>query len=152
KDNFVPVKIRNFYRFESLPYDAFLELSETKFVKIINRGDLYTEADIQKYIMRGVKFIYLEKDEHLTYLITMSNNLIGALQHKHPFAEMLSYQIKAASVIHEHIRTIGITTYIVDLTNIVIQRSILHFKEIDNLRDFLSMFPFVLRDSAERAL
>ncbi|EQC49768.1 hypothetical protein, partial [Bacteriovorax sp. DB6_IX] len=49
REELLPMKLRNFYLFDSLPYDVYLELTQTKFIKIISANKRYSHSDINAY-------------------------------------------------------------------------------------------------------
>lgn len=61
------VRISYFLRGNKALCDIYIKLNETKYVKIINGGDFYKKSDIDKYINKSQKFLYLMKDDFETF-------------------------------------------------------------------------------------
>jgi response regulator RpfG family c-di-GMP phosphodiesterase len=76
REDLHPMRLRNFYLFDQLPYDVYLELTSTKFGKVITKNKFYTHQLIQNYSKKGIKYLYLKKDEHLKFLDTSIKNLL----------------------------------------------------------------------------
>ena len=58
KDDLQQMRLRNFYLFDQLPYEVYIELTLTKFGKIISKNKNYSHQLLQKYSRRNVKYLY----------------------------------------------------------------------------------------------
>ena len=153
KDDCLPMKVRNFYRFKKVPYDVYLELSTTKFVKIINKNEAYTEGMIQRYISKKVRFFYLEKKDHLQFLERSLLSLLKIL-HTPKIAKesILAAQISSVAIIHEYIRTIGVCDKIILLTKKLIEKTFRVYRDVRTLPELIKIFPFRDHDLSEQAV
>jgi response regulator RpfG family c-di-GMP phosphodiesterase len=61
-EKYVKVRIPYFYRCNKVLSDIYAKVSDDKYVKVMNKGDLYHKKDIDKYKERGANYLYL-KDE-----------------------------------------------------------------------------------------
>lgn len=153
KDELLPMKIRNFYLFESLPYDVYLELTSTKFVKIISPNKKYTHSEINLYAKRNVKFLYLKKNEYLKFLedgIEKLNTIFET--QKLSYQKIVLNQIRAVLLIHQYVQTVGVSESITKLIDNVIHLTrdvILEHKKFKNI---LALFPASGSDMAEQAI
>ncbi|MCK5883829.1 MAG: hypothetical protein KAG61_09085 [Bacteriovoracaceae bacterium] len=153
RESCLPVKVRNFYRFKKVPYDVYLELSETKFTKIINKNEPYNEGLIQKYIQKKVRFFYLEKKDHLQFLEKSLVSLLKILHTPRIAKEsVLSAQISSVAIIHEYIRTIGVSDHIILLTKKLIDKTFRVYRDCRDLINVLKIYPFQDRDLSEQAV
>ncbi len=153
KDSCLPVKVRNFYRFKKVPYDVYLELSDTKFVKIINKNETFPEGLIQKYIRKKVRFFYLEKKDHLQFLERSLVSLLKILHTPKIAREsVLAAQISSVAIIHEYVRTIGVSDHIILLTKKLIDKTFRVYRDSRDLINILKIFPFRDRDLSEQAV
>ena len=59
---YVGVKIKRFLNFNTLCCDAFIKLSEKKYLKLINENDLYDKDHIDKYINKKILYLYIKID------------------------------------------------------------------------------------------
>ena len=154
RDQFLSVKLRNFYLFEDCPYDVFIELTKTKFVKAISKNKGYTESTIQDFQRRNIKFLYLQKDEHLNFLERSIEKVIQTLKTKNTNPKVLiQTQIAAALIIHQYLRDVGISESVISLTEEVINTIPKIFDSLDDdLMAVLSAFPMEQGDLAEQAI
>src|SRR5690606_6253239 len=65
ENEFMPLKLRNLYLFNKIPYDCYIELTKTKYIKVFAKDRPYTQGAIQDLTRRNIKLLYLKKDEHL---------------------------------------------------------------------------------------
>lgn len=152
KEDYLPLKIKNFYRFKSLPCDGFLELSGTKFIRIINKDEVYGEALVQKYSKKKIKYFWLEKNEYVSFLGDMIADLTARLEQKNGPLDTIALQIQATSIIHEHIRTLGVSDGVIVLTKKIISTVIKNYKRFPRMRELLLGYPLKTADSAERSI
>jgi HD-GYP domain-containing protein (c-di-GMP phosphodiesterase class II) len=118
KDDLHKMRLRNFYLFESLPYDVYLELTPTKYGKVISKNKNYSHQVIQNYSRKNIKYLYLRKDEHLKFLDTSVKNLLKIYEAK--LTERKKYlmlHLKTIFFIHQFIKTLSVSDEVVKLTN-----------------------------------
>lgn len=153
KEQLLPMKIRNFYLFNSIPYDVFLELTSIKYVRVISAGRPYTEADINTLSRRNIRYLYLKKDEYLKFLEDSVAQLTVKFAKKiKPMSDALQYQIKATMVIQQYLRTVGVTESIIELCAKVIESIGATYDGAEKFKQILAAFPFETRDFAEQSL
>lgn len=154
RSELVATKIKNFFLYNTLPYDAYLEISETKFAKYISKDVPYNASLIEDLIKRKVKHLHLRKDDQLKML----ESALGLLSKFFVEAQskeieiVLQKQVLAVSLIHQYVAVIGITESIIKLTHEVIRTASECFFKLKNLNDFLARFPYKTRDSAEQSV
>lgn len=154
KENFMPVKIRNLYRFDKIPYDAYMEISDNKFMRVLERNVEYNEKLISKFIKRGVKRLYFEKKDQIKFLTTATINLIQFFDssQKVPIHKILRAQIRACGIIHEYIRSLGLSDEIHQLTRKLLESIYSTYNDLRDFRSFLVQFPIEVRDIPEKSI
>lgn len=60
---YVPVSVKYFLRTNSVPTEVFLKLNDDKFIKLINRHEMYESNLIKKYTDKGIKYLFIPKDQ-----------------------------------------------------------------------------------------
>ncbi len=50
--------------------DTYVKLSDSKFVKVIHRGDTFTISQIESYLDRDINYLYINKDDIEEYVIS----------------------------------------------------------------------------------
>lgn len=132
RDDLHKMRLRNFYLFEQIPYDVYLELTPTKFGKIITKNKTYSHQLIQTYSRKNVKHLYLRKDEYLKFLDTTIKNLLKIYDVK--LSDRKKYiilHLKTIFIIHQFLKTVSVSDDVIKLTHLFIDstREIVKSKE-----------------------
>lgn len=118
RDDLHKMRLRNFYLFEQVPYDVYIELTPTKFGKVISKDRPFTHQLIQNYSRKNIKYLYLRKDEHLKFLDTSIKNLLKIYEGKlSDRKKYITLHIKTIFFIHQFIKTLSVSEEVIKLTN-----------------------------------
>jgi response regulator RpfG family c-di-GMP phosphodiesterase len=139
KEDLHPMRIRNFYLFEQLPYDVYMELTATKFGKVISKNKFYTHQLIQNYSKKGVRYLYLKKDDHLKFLDTSIKNLLKIYGNKlSDKKKYLILHLKTAYFIRQFIKAASVSDEISKLTHSFVDSVSDIVRNYDNLSELLN--------------
>ena len=153
KDELLPMKLRSFYLFNKLPYDVFVELTSTKYVKVISAGKKYLHSDINAYAKKRVKHLYLRKNEYLKFLEdSIEALMIQYESNKSNSNKVMANQIRSALVIQQYVRSVGVTENITKLVDRTILASRNVTLEHKRFKSILKVFPTDKLDLAEQAI
>ncbi len=126
REDLFKMRLRNFYLFHQMPFDVFLELTSTKFAKIISKDKTYSHRLIQDYSRKNIKHLYLKRDDHLKFLDTSIKKLLTIYESKLiDRSKILSLHLQSIFFIHQFIKALSVSDDIVTLTR----------KLIDSLQD-----------------
>lgn len=75
------ISIGPLIRFEELPEDVFIRLSETKLVKLFRQGDKIDQQDVEKYTKKGVKGLYIQRLAYL-WMVKQIDKIIPSVDEK----------------------------------------------------------------------
>lgn len=67
-DDFKSVPISTLLSGCEIPFHIYLKMSDTKFIKIAYSGEDISESRLESYKNRGVKSLYLQKEDHSKFL------------------------------------------------------------------------------------
>lgn len=141
RDDLHKMRLRNFYLFEQMPYDVYLELTPTKFGKVITKNKIYSHQLIQNYSRKNIKNLFLRKDEHLKFLDTSIKNLIKIYEAKlSDRSKYVTLHLKTIFFIHQFIKTLSVSDEIIKLTHLFISSVHEVVKSHDNMSDLLEQF------------
>ena len=153
KEELLPMKLRGFYLFNKLPYDVFIELTSTKYVKIITANKKYLHSEINAYAKKRIKHLYLRKNEYLQFLEDSIEALMIQYDSiKQSSNKVIANQIKSALVIQQYIRSVGVTENITKLVDRTILSSRNIMLEHKRFKSILKVFPSERLDIAEQAI
>jgi response regulator RpfG family c-di-GMP phosphodiesterase len=154
REELLPMKLRNFYLFDSLPYDVYLELTQTKFIKIISANKRYSHSDINSYAKKNVKVLYLQKNEYLKFLEDGIEKLLTIFNTppKLSTKKIIANQIRSVLIIHQYVQTVGVSENLIKLCDRVISISREVTLEHKKFKNILGFFPKAHSDLAEQAV
>ena len=138
RDDLHPMRLRNFYLFESVPYDVYIELTATKFGKVISKDKFYSHQVIQNYSRKNVKYLYLRKDEHLNFLDSSIKNLLKIYKAK--FTDRKKYlvlHLKSAFFMHQFIQALSVSDEVNKLAHCFIESVSGLVKATENFSELL---------------
>lgn len=138
RDDLHPMRIRNFYLFDQLPYDVYVELTQTKYGKVISKDKHYTQHIIQSYSIRKIKYLYLKKDEHLKFLDVSIKNLVKIYQSKlTDRKKYITLHLKTAYFIHQFIKSASVSEEVNKVIHLYIESVSSVVKSSENFTELL---------------
>ncbi len=153
REELLPMRVRNFYMFKVVPYDVYLELTQTKFIKIIKRNQPYTHAKIQSYAKKNIKNLYLGKNDFIRMLEDGIEKVTEGLSQKNAsLKSIFGNQIRAALIIQQYIRAIGVSDDIQALCSLIIETTDKTIRRYESPTEVISKIPFNTCDFAEQAI
>lgn len=135
---YTPVRIRNFTRFNSLPCEVFIKLSEDKFLKLINANDIYSSEVINKYIEKKVAFLFVRSNDYQVLADTGIRTLLELYDRKPKGEDIQKLQLMAIEDLHHKIAEFNVDQEVVQLTKKTVETSIDVIKRFRNVADLLS--------------
>lgn len=142
RDDLHPMRLRNFYLFEQVPYDVYIELTATKFGKVISKDKFYSHQIIQNYSRKNIKYLYLRKDEHLKFLDTSIKNLLKIYDAKlSDRKKYLMLHLKSAFFMHQFIKAASVSDEVNKLAHHFIEsvsNLVRSYEHISDLLDSIS--------------
>ncbi len=153
-EEFLPLKLRNFYLYQQVPFDVYVELTKTKFIKAISANKPYTQSQIQDFQKRNIKYLYLEKNEHLNFLENSINKIKKSLKlipQEDP-KKRIQTIIAGVLVAHQYIKDVGVADNLKEFIDILIDNISKSLKAYSNLENLLLEFPMEHGDIAEQAV
>lgn len=124
---FQPIRIAYFFRYNKSLVDVFLSI-DNRFIKIINRDDFYEKKDIDKYIHKNVKYLYVRHGD-----IDVFTDRVGRkqfLQYDESLEPILPGELAAKIhfVLRDIIQSVGVDENVIELCEV-------YFDEVDKVDD-----------------
>jgi hypothetical protein len=141
RSEFLNMKIRSFYLYDEFPYDIYVEITSTKFIKAIAKNTKYTQGDIQKYVKQRVKHFYIKKDEQLDFLEQTIQKCSMQIQTLPNGIELTKTHIISFSVLQSYVSNFGVTQTVQELIELLID-SIPESCKDKQLTEIINDFPF----------
>ncbi len=111
-----PVHIYRFLKFNNVGADVYIKLSDEKFVKVINKDEMYDSGLIEKYTQRGVEKFYIREDDFKLFFNHFQTLLRNEL-YKEEISEekLIETQLSSVSFVHEALSSFNFSPDIVEL-------------------------------------
>jgi response regulator RpfG family c-di-GMP phosphodiesterase len=120
KEDMRPLRIKNFYLFEQMPYDVYIELAPNKYGRIISKNKFYSHQLLHSYSKKNVKFLYIKKTEHIKMLDKSIKSLTNIYKSKNiDKTKAVKIHQRTIFFIQEYIRCLSVTEEISQLTHML---------------------------------
>jgi HD-GYP domain-containing protein (c-di-GMP phosphodiesterase class II) len=132
------IQLYNFFQFNVAVVNIYLKLSQEKFVKIINEGELFTKDILEKYQKKNIKYLYIKNEDFHPFLEEITKTLLD-FYNKKTLTENIQKEVQLASLdnINISLKSIGLTESTIELANETISSVMSSFKGINRLWDYL---------------
>lgn len=141
-DDFIPMKLKGFFLYKSFPYDLYVEITPTRYLRAIEKNKPYTISQLSAYAKKSIRFLYIKKDEQLKYLEDEAKKCLKAFANPSKnYGENVLVTLRSFTLIHQSLITIGITPMVIELSEKSIDMIIHIFENQNNLVKLLDEFP-----------
>ena len=135
KTEYSKIRCTYFWRYNECMCDIYIKLSVQKFVKIFNAGSQYTKDDIDKYIKKNQRFLYIKTSDLNNYLEKTKNSSFLILN---PNVEKDEDIIRTThAIIHDMALSLGVTKESIELTESIAKETIRAVKDSNELYKYL---------------
>lgn len=110
------VKIYRFLKFNSSNCDIYIKLTDDKFVKIINKDELFDYGIIEKYINKNIRYFCVQGRDFISfcsYVTTLLRASYEISEREQNQDRTLQTDLASISMIHEMIDNLGIEEHVV---------------------------------------
>lgn len=126
-DQYAKIPIGIAQRFaHTFPFDLFLKLSDSKFIKLSNKNDDVT-VEVEKYAAKGVTEIFVIKSQYMEFLNQAQKNLQSKFEKEdivHPTADNVMLLNDYHKILKDNFKSINISEKSIELTKSLAQASL----------------------------
>jgi CheY-like chemotaxis protein len=152
-EDFVPMKLKSFFLYKSFGYDIYMEITSTKYIKLIQADKPYSYSFLANYARRGVKMLYIKKDDQLMYLENESARCLKGLEKfGHNNKEIFVVQLKSINIFHMYYNTVGLTPTVMKLIEALIESIMETYKGLNGFKDIIERYPVEYDGVASKSL
>jgi len=153
-EDILPLKLRNFYLYDQVPFDVYIELTITKYLKAISANKKYPQSTIQDFRKRNIRYLYLKKNEHVNFLENAIKKISQAFHQikSEDRNRRMQTLVAATLVIHQYLRDVGVSDTLKDFVDLCISQVGKSLEEHHSLNELLLNFPLEQGDLAEQAV
>lgn len=142
-DEKVALRSDVFMKINIVPCDIYLKLADGKFVKIINKEELFESQLIQKLILKGVTHFYVNRSELSKYSessISTLNSLLKTKKHKMDEVQKSQLANKAIEVMRSNLLKCGFSETSLGIADEITNLQLDMIKSSPELSQFLEKF------------
>ncbi|MCT4641487.1 MAG: hypothetical protein N4A33_04260 [Bacteriovoracaceae bacterium] len=151
--DFIKLKLRSFYLFNAFKYDIYLEVTSTRFLKILPAGTKYSHSFLSKYAKRNIKYFQIRKTEHLKYLDEEVQSCINE------FTKILKlsgaqyvFLLKSITILHQYLQALGHSEKAQILLELIVNYILKIHKEKNKLLQHLESYPYYYEGISSKSL
>lgn len=124
-ENFIAIKVRNLYLYESFPYNLYVKIGEAKYVMALEANTPINHSQVAKLIQRKIKFLHIEKDKHLKFLENSMEKATKFFEANREFnKKAILAHLRSAALIQDYLLNVGITIKITQFIDILLEHMI----------------------------
>lgn len=139
--DYIKVNPERFLRLNQITetFNIYIKLSQTKYVKIINEGECENFDVVEKYIKKGVDYIYLEKDKYKTFEKVSMEALFkkfDLIKDSGSTEDQVEAVLDSIASIQDYAKNLGVDEQTIELIDSVIKNTeemISKFTKLDEL-------------------
>ncbi len=124
------------------PFNIYVRLAKMKYVKIVSAGAEEGFEVVEKYIAKGVEFIYIKRDDYLEF----EKCSLGALHNKFekikedgPKEEVIEVVLDSIASVQDYVRNLGVNERTIESIENVVSMTEETIKKNDKLGDLLGL-------------
>lgn len=152
-EDFIQMKIKAFYLYNSFPHDIYMEITPTKYLKVISANKPFTVTTLSTYAKKNVRHLHIRKDDQLEYLETESKKCLKAIKKVNIKSnDMVLVLLRSITIIHQTLLAVGVTPTVLTLSNTVTDTIIEMIKRPIDLIPIVDKYPNVYAGIASKSL
>ena len=124
--SFSAVSVKIFLKLNTSPVDVFIRLSDHKFIKIINKHEMYETDLIHKYIEKDMHKMFVETEFHKDFVDYCMDSLLTVLSNLdlEKSEDAVDTLVSAHKAVREQLLHIGLDEKVMELTKVTVDTTI----------------------------
>lgn len=141
-EEFIPMKIRAFYLYSTFPYDIYLGVTKSNYIKIISANKSYSHSTLSTYARRNIKYLHIHKDDQLKYLEAETQKCLKSLAKMEPkHQDIYLLQLRAITILHQYLLALGVNPSVTELMDATVDSIFRTAKHKVFLQTILEEYP-----------
>ncbi|MBT3585628.1 MAG: HD domain-containing protein [Halobacteriovoraceae bacterium] len=114
---FQKVRLLNFYRFNKVLCNVYIQLSARKYVKVINLNQIYHKKELDDLKEKNVEFLYIRNDDFENFRVTISQTPFLIMEAEKLSKDEISEALSAThTMMGQLIQKLGFSPDIIEVT------------------------------------
>lgn len=154
-DDYVEMKLRSFYLYNSFKFDVHMKITPSSFMKLLEAEKDYSHSILSQYAKKGIKKLYLLKDDQMKFLESEANYCLRAMAapvSKEDLSQVYLIHLRSITVFHQILNAIGPTSLCSNLLDKLIESIIAQKKASYSFKDLLKNYPAGFGSVASKSL
>lgn len=153
KEDFISMRIKAFYLHKQFPYDVYLEITQTQFMRVIKANKTYSLSMLTTYARKGIKSLYIKKDDHLSYLEDeILKCLSGLKKVNHNSKNIYLTLLRSITIFHQYLMAIGLTPTVLTLADATVDVICNHYSKNRDIGLIFKKYPNYYQGIASKSL
>ena len=151
--DYIGMKLKSFYLFSTFPYDIYLSITNTTYIKIIEANKPYSQSTLSTYARKNVKLLYIKKDEQIKYLESEATKCLKNLRNSaNDIDQTFLLLLRSITILHQYILAIGVSPLMLTLANAASDKIIEVFDSKFQLGAILKDYPVFYEGISSKSL
>lgn len=152
-DDFIKMRLRGFYLFEQFPYDIYLEITPTRYLKLLPANSKYGHSFLASYAKRNVKFLHIKKDDQLQFLEGEVSHFLEIFKNQSTLnEEVFTLLLRSVTILHQYLTAIGISPNAIILMDHIVDCIITLQRKHQNINSLLANYPYYYEGISSKSI
>jgi hypothetical protein len=124
------------------PFDIYVRLAKMKYVKIVRSGELGSFEIVEKYIAKGVEFIFMKRGDYEEFEKSSLEALLDKfekIKEEAPIDEVVEVVLDSIASVQDYIRNLGINERTIESIENVVSMTEETIKKNENIGGLLKL-------------
>lgn len=141
--DYMQMKLKSFYLYKKFNYDVHMAITQTSYMKLIEAGQSYTHSLLSQYAKKGIKHLYILKDDQLKFLESEANYCIRAMTNfkSNDPTQLFLIHLRAITIFHDYLKSLGPTLLAQQLLEKTAESVIEQVKTAGSFKEILKSYP-----------
>lgn len=152
-NDFIKMRLRGFYLFDEFPYDIYLEITPTRYLKLLPANTKYGHSFLASYAKKNVKYLQVKKDDQLRYLEEEISRFLDAYKDKRELEEdPFTLLLRSVTILHQYLQAIGISPKAMLLMDHLVDTIMMIQRKNQTLGQALANYPFYYEGISSKSI
>lgn len=152
-NNFIKMKLRGFYLFEEFPYDIYLEITPTRYLKLLPANTKYGHSFFASYAKKNIKFLHIKKDDQLDFLEAEIDHFLEVFKNAPEKSDdIFTLLLRSVTVLHQYLIAIGISKKAIILMEYLVNAIINIQMKNNDLKTILNNYPYYYEGISSKSI
>lgn len=151
--NYIPMRVRNLFFYNQFPHHLFIQVSSEKMNMAFEKDTKIISAQISKLIKRKIKFVFIDKDDHVNFLELSMRKGKTFLDTRPEFSKKLvTAHLRSVALIQDYLSNIGVTPSIKLFIEALVEQIIATASKITTFKSLIKYYDIQMESVVSKSL